>query len=205
MFSSGWKRQQPGHVAALGVARRLGQVVGLGAVDPAGGGEEQQPVVVGGRDEVLDDVVPAQRRAAHALAAALLGAVLVGAGALGVAAAGDGDDEVLVGDQVLHRQVAVGGDDLGAPVVAVLVDDLGQLVGDDLPLPRRRWRGCPRGRRSSSSSSASRSMIFCRSRAARRRSCMSRIALACSSSISSSSIRPCAGLVDVGASGGSAR
>ena len=177
MFSSGWKRQQPGDVTALGVARRLGQVVGLGAVDPAGGGEEQQPVVVGGRDEVLDDVVAAQGRAAHALAAALLGAVLVGAGALGVAAAGDRDDEVLVGDQVLHREVAVGGDDLGTPVVAVLLDDLGELVGDDLPLPRLAGQDVlevgddrPRAR-------PARSMIFCRSRAASRRSCMSRIAL----------------------------
>ena len=43
----GLERQQPGHVAALGVTRGLGQVVGLGAVDPAGRGEEQQPVVVG--------------------------------------------------------------------------------------------------------------------------------------------------------------
>ena len=41
-------------------------------------------------------------------------------------------------------------------------------------------------------------MIFWRSRAASRRSCMSRMALAWSSSISSSSIRPVAGLVDVG-------
>ena len=108
----GLERQQAGDVAALGVALGLGQVVGLGAVDPAGRGEEQQPVVVGRRDEVLDDVVAAQARAAHALAAALLGAVLVGAGALGVAAAGDRDDELLVGDQVLHREVAVGRDDL---------------------------------------------------------------------------------------------
>ena len=131
----GLERQQAGDVAALGVALGLGQVVGLGAVDPAGRGEEQQPVVVGRRDEVVDDVVAAQGRAAHALAAALLGAVLVGAGPLGVAAAGDRDDQLLVGDQVLHREVAVGRDDLGTPVVAVLVHDLGQLVDDDLPLP----------------------------------------------------------------------
>ena len=141
------ERQQPGDVAALGVALGLGQVVGLGAVDPAGGGEEQQPVVVGRRDEVLDHVVAAQRRAAHALPAAPLGAVLVGPGALGVAAARDRDDELLVGDQVLHGEVAVGRDDLGTPVVAVLVDDLGELLGDDRPLPGHVGRGCPRGRR----------------------------------------------------------
>ena len=73
---------------------------------------------------MLDHVVAPQGRAAHALAAALLGAVLVGQGALGVATAGDRHDEVLVGDQVLHREVAVGRDDLGTPVVAVLLDDL---------------------------------------------------------------------------------
>src|SRR5690606_4405 len=100
------------------------EVVGLGAVDPAGGGEEQQPVVVGGGDEVLDHVVAAQRGAADALAAALLRAVEVGAGALGVPAAGDGDDQVLVGDEVLHREVPGRGDDLRAPVGAVPVDDL---------------------------------------------------------------------------------
>ena len=121
-------------MAALGVARGLGQVVGLGAVDPPGRGEEQQPVVVGGGDEVLDDVVAAQGRAAHALAATLLQPVLVAQGALGVAAAGDGDDQLLVGDQVLHREVAVGGDDLRAPVVAVLLLDLAELVGDDQTL-----------------------------------------------------------------------
>ena len=132
----GLEAEQPGHVAALGVAGRLGQVVGLGAVDPPGRGEEQQPVVVGRRDEVLDDVVPAQGRAAHALPAALLGAVLVAQGSLGVAAAGDRDDQLLVGDQVLHREVAVGRDDLGTALVAVLVDDPGELLADDLPLAR---------------------------------------------------------------------
>ena len=131
----GLEAQESGDVAALRVARRLGEVVRLGAVDPAGGGEEQQPVVVGGGHQVLDDVVAAQRRAAHALPATLLRAVGVGAGALGVAAAGDRDDELLVGDQVLHGEVAVGSHDLGPAVVAVLLHDLGQLVADDLSLP----------------------------------------------------------------------
>ena len=61
-----------------------------------------------------------QLRAAHALAAAPLRPVEVDLGALGVAAAGDGDDDVLFGDQVLDGHVAVVGDDLGAPVVAEL-------------------------------------------------------------------------------------
>ena len=71
-----------------------------------------------------------------------LGPVEVGLGALGVAGAGDGDDDVLGGDQVLHRHVAVEGDQPGAPLVAVLVDDLVQLVADDLALPAAAWPGC---------------------------------------------------------------
>ena len=122
---------------ALGVAPALGQLVALGAVDAAVVGEEQQPAVRRGDEEVVDDVVLAQRGPADALAAAVLGAVGVGAGALGVAGAGDGDDHVLLGDEVLHAHLAVEGHDPGAALVAVLLDDLGQLAGDDAPLALR--------------------------------------------------------------------
>ena len=90
-----------------------------------------------GDEEVVDDVVLTQRGPADALAAAVLGAVGVGAGALGVAGAGDRDDDVLLGDEVLHAHLAVEGHDPGAALVAVLLDDLGQLVGDDAPLALR--------------------------------------------------------------------
>ena len=76
-------------------------------------------------------------RAANTLAAAVLRPVQVGLGALRVAAAGDRDDDFLVRHQVLDGQVAVGRDDLGTPLVAELLDDLGQLVADDGPLPDR--------------------------------------------------------------------
>ena len=122
---------------ALAVAAGIRQLVGLGAVDPAEVGEEEQPVVRRGREEVVDHVLAAQRRAAHALAAAPLRAVGVDPGALGVAAAGDRDDDVLLGDEVLHRHVAVERHDLGAPLVAVLLDDLGELLGDDVALATR--------------------------------------------------------------------
>ena len=49
----------------------------------------------------------------------------------------DRDDHVLVDDEVLVAQVAVGRDDLGAPVVAVLLDDLRELERDDLALTLR--------------------------------------------------------------------
>ncbi len=170
------ERQDVRHVLAAGGAVGLGQLVGLGPVDPALVREEQDPVVGGAHEEVVDDVVLLERRAHHALAAAALRAVEVALRPLGVAGAGDGDDDLLLRDEVLHRHVAVVGDELGAPVVAVLLDDLGQLVADDLPLPlgggEDRLRSAIRA-----SISASSSRIRWRSRAASRRSCRSRIAI----------------------------
>ena len=80
---------------------------------------------MGRRDEeVLDDVVGAQLRALHTLAAAVLRAVVVTARALDVAVARDGDDHLLLGDEVFVGHVAVEAeDDVGAAVVAELVDD----------------------------------------------------------------------------------
>jgi hypothetical protein len=70
-----------------------------------------------------------------------------------------------------------------------LADDLGQLVGDDLPLPLGLARMSCRSA-ISISIFASSSMIFWRSRAASRRSCMSRMAVAWISSMSSNWISP---------------
>ena len=83
---------------------------------------------------MADDVVLLQLRTAHALAAALLGAVQVGAGPLGVPGLGDRDHHVLAGDEVLVAHVAVGRDDDRTAVVAVLLDDLAELVADDRAL-----------------------------------------------------------------------
>src|SRR5699024_5914941 len=133
----GQEAEQSGDVAAAGVASRLGQHPHLRPVDTPGIGEDQDPLVVGGGEQVVHLVVGPQCGTTDPLAAAALHPVLVGAGALGVAAAGDGDDHVLVGDQVLVGQVAVGRHDAGAAVVAVLVDDLGQFLADDGALPLR--------------------------------------------------------------------
>ena len=66
----------------------------------------------------------------------MLAAVVVAAGALDVPAAGDGDDHLLLGDQVFDAHVAaVSEHDLGAAVVAVLRDELGELLDDDRALP----------------------------------------------------------------------
>src|SRR5690606_286946 len=74
-------------------------------------------------------------RALDALAAAVLAAVQVAAGALDVALAGDRDDDLFLRDEVFHRDVAVEAvHDLRAAVVAVLVDDRGELGLDDVAL-----------------------------------------------------------------------
>ena len=99
--------EQVGHVLAAGDPAGLRQLVRLGPVDPALVGEEQDPVVGGGDEEVVDDVVLRSCAPLDALAAAPLRPVEVGLGALGVAGAGDRDDHVLLGDQVLHGHLAV--------------------------------------------------------------------------------------------------
>jgi len=102
-----------------------------------------------GHEEVVHDVVGTQLGAADSLAAPPLRAVTGRLGALGVAAVGDRDRDVLFGDQVLVGHLAVVGDDLGPPLVSELGDDLGQLVpticrcrsGEArMPRSRRSWR-----------------------------------------------------------------
>src|SRR5699024_10565456 len=88
----------------------------------------------GGDAQAVHHVVTAQLRPAHALAATVLGTVVVGAGALGVPAAGDGDDHVLFGDEVLDGHIAVVGQDRGTALITVLVHHLLQLIAHDLAL-----------------------------------------------------------------------
>src|SRR6202011_3218188 len=64
-------------------------------------------------------------------------AVQVGLRALGVAGLGDRHDDVFAGDQILVGNLAVGRNYPRAPVVAVLVGDLGQLVMHDAALTVR--------------------------------------------------------------------
>ena len=110
----------------------------LAREDAAAVGEEQRPVV-GVRDEqVLDGVLFARDVADDALAAAMLAAVGRDRLALDVAAAGDRDHDVLVGDEVLVGHLAAGVvGDAGAPLAGVLALELGQLVLDDLADPGR--------------------------------------------------------------------
>ena len=66
----------------------------------------------------------------------MLGAVEVRLRPLRIASAGDRDDDLLFGDEVLHRHVPVEtGEDLRPTLVPVAVDDLVELLGHDLALP----------------------------------------------------------------------
>src|SRR5699024_1532909 len=133
---AGLECEQVRHVLTLRIARALRQLVGLGAVDATGVREEQQPIVGGGDEELLDDVVAAKRGALDPLAAAVLSTVEARLRPLRIAAAGDRDDDLLLGDEVLHRHVPVEtGEDLRPTVVTVAFDDLVELLGHDLPLP----------------------------------------------------------------------
>ena len=122
---------------ALGVARTLGQLVGFDAVHAPLVGEEQQPVVRGGQEEVIHHVVLAQLGALDALAAAVLGAVFVGLGAFDETGVGHGDHHVLFGDQVFDVHLAGERQDSGAAFIAVLGHDLVEFVADDLALAFR--------------------------------------------------------------------
>ena len=86
-----------------------------------------------GHQQVADGVLFDGARADDALAAARLAAVRDERLALDVAATADGDDHVLVGDEVVVAELLVGAAlDARAAVLAVLDVQLAQLVADDL-------------------------------------------------------------------------
>ena len=117
---------------ALGLAAGVGDGVDLGAEHAPAVREEQRPVV-GVRDEqVLDGVLLAGDVPDDPLAAAVLAAVRVDRLALDVAAAGDRDDDVLVGDEVLVGHLAARVvRDARPPLAGVLALQLDELVLDD--------------------------------------------------------------------------
>ena len=84
-----------------------------------------------GDEEVLDDVLLLGLHARHALAAAPLAPVRLDVRPLDVARARDRDDHLLVGEQVLDRELGRLGDDLGPARVAVLLLDREQVLADD--------------------------------------------------------------------------
>src|SRR5439155_347740 len=98
--------------------------------------EEHDVIVRRGDEQVLEPVVFFGVGGDDALAAASLPAVRGDREPLDVAGVGHGDDHVLFGDQVLDRELALVGDDLGAALVAEAVRQLRQLLLEDLEAPR---------------------------------------------------------------------
>ena len=99
-------------------------------------------------EQVLDEVAVLHVHAADAAAAAVLLAVGVQRQRLDVAGVGDRDHHLLVGDQVLDVDVALGVDDLGAALVAEALADLEQLLLDRARARAARRRGSRAARRS---------------------------------------------------------
>ncbi len=88
-------------------------------------------------DHVPDDVLAGNLGGLDAATTAGLRAIGGRRDRLDVPGRGHGDDDLIVGDQVLEAEVAVVGDEATAPVVAELLSDLRELVFDDLPPPGR--------------------------------------------------------------------
>ena len=144
----GLQREHVRDVATPGVASGLWQLVHLLAVHAALVGEEEQPVVRGGDEQVVDVVLVLDLRPAQALAAPPLRTVGGDREALDVATGRDGDDHLLVGDEVLDVDLALGGDDLRAPLVAEALPDVEELRRGSRRRPSPRRRGSPAAPRS---------------------------------------------------------
>ena len=106
-------------------------------VHPAQVREEHEVIVSAAREEMLNEVAVlglVRLAGAHAddpLATALLGPVAGDIGPLDEPVVGQGDDDPLVGDQVLDGHFAFVGDDLGHARRGVLFLQLAQLLLDD--------------------------------------------------------------------------
>ena len=115
-------------VGAPGGAARLGDLIALFAVDPALVGEKEDEIVGGGGEHGVHIVLLLGGHGGNALAAPALGLVGGGGGALDVAAGGEGEDALLLLDEILDVDLVLHVLDLGHPVVAVPVPDGGELV-----------------------------------------------------------------------------
>ena len=93
--------------------------------------EDEQPIVVGRREDLLDEILVAGDGplGPHSTAGLLL--VFVEAGSLDVAGVADGDDHLLVRNHVLDAQFGTGEFDAGAALVAELLLHFQELVLDD--------------------------------------------------------------------------
>ena len=128
---AGLEVDERGHGLALAGGADVGDFVDFDPVDAAGVGEAEQVGVGGVDDELGDEVLFAGLHAETAGAAATLLAVDGDGRALEVAGVGDGDGDLLVGDEVFQAKLGGLVEDLGAAGVAVLVADVGEFLDDD--------------------------------------------------------------------------
>ena len=118
-------------VCALGSLAALGDLIALLAVHLAGIGEEEDIVVGRGGEHVDHRVLVAGGDALLAHAALTLRGVLARARALDVAVAGQGEDALLLFDEVFDVDLVLDLLNFGLALIAVLVADLNELVLED--------------------------------------------------------------------------
>ena len=123
---------------ALGGARPLGDAEHPQPVHLAGVGEAQQGVVAVGGQQMFDEVLVAQARGGASGAASTLRLVDRQRLGLGVAPVGDRDHHVLFGNEILVREVELGGQYLRLALVAVAFANVLEFFVDDLFLQRLR-------------------------------------------------------------------
>ena len=130
-FFAGLEIDERGHGLAFAGDAGVGDLVDFEPVDAAGVGEAEEIGVGGIDDELGDEVFVAGLHADAAGAAATLLAVGGDGRALEVGGVGDGDGDLLVGDEVFEAELGGFVEDEGAAGVAVLFLDEGELVCDD--------------------------------------------------------------------------
>ncbi len=117
--------------AAFGDAAAFWDFVDLLDVHPAVVHEEHDEVVRRGTEDVLDEVIFVLACPPDADTAAFLGGKFVNGGAFDKSVVGDGDEAGLLGDEVLHAEVAGGFGKAGAAGCAVFVLDGPEFRLDD--------------------------------------------------------------------------
>src|SRR3989442_86714 len=125
------ERQQVHHGLALGLAPALRNLVHLEPVHLAEVREKEEVGVGRGDEDIRDDVLLLRLHPGHALAAAALAPVGLDVSPLDVAGARVRDDHLLVGEQVLDRELGRLGQDFRAARIAVLFLDGQELRPDD--------------------------------------------------------------------------
>ena len=83
---------------------------------------------------MLNHVIAAQLGSANALTASFLGTVVIRTSALCKPITGDGDDNILFGDEVFHRHFPIEGNDGGATLISELLNDFAKFFRDDRAL-----------------------------------------------------------------------